>query len=105
HKFPVVFAERAGPSAIAGVGEISAARPFPNVAEHLLELVSIISNRGRRMKALPVDEVTVDRNSAAGVFPFELCRQTRAVPVRISIRFEITDVRDRFGFFHAPKSG
>ena len=35
HKFAVVLAKRAGSSAVAGVGRVSAARPFPNVAENL----------------------------------------------------------------------
>ena len=37
HEFAVVFAERAGAGAIAGVGRVGAARPFPNVAEHLVK--------------------------------------------------------------------
>jgi hypothetical protein len=36
HELAVVFAERTGRSAIAGGGGIGAARPFPNVAEHLV---------------------------------------------------------------------
>ena len=37
HEFAVVLAKRAGSSAVAGVGRVGAARPFPNVAEHLVK--------------------------------------------------------------------
>ncbi len=37
HEFAVVLAKCAGSSAVAGVGRVGAARPFPNVAEHLVK--------------------------------------------------------------------
>ena len=40
HEFAVVLAKRAGSSAVAGIGRVGAARPFPNVAEHLLKTFS-----------------------------------------------------------------
>src|SRR5215470_16002704 len=43
HELAVVFAERTGRSSIAGVGGVGAARPFPNVAEHLLQALSLLS--------------------------------------------------------------
>src|SRR4029077_1279480 len=40
HKFAVVLAKRAGSSAVAGIRRVPAARPFPNVSEHLLKTFS-----------------------------------------------------------------
>ena len=37
HEFAIVFAERAGRGAITGIRGVGAARPFPNVAKHLLK--------------------------------------------------------------------
>src|SRR5690348_7926912 len=35
HELAVVFAERAGPRPIAGIRQVRAARPFPDIAEQL----------------------------------------------------------------------
>src|SRR4029077_20805441 len=38
HEFAVVFAERSGRGAIARIRRVGTARPFPDVAKHLLDL-------------------------------------------------------------------
>ena len=57
------------------------------------------------MKALRVDEVSLDRHAGGGVFPFKLRRKTRAVPIRVGVRFEIAHVSDGLGFVHGSKTG
>src|SRR5438067_12113198 len=57
------------------------------------------------MEALIVDKISTDWQIGSGAFPFELCRQTRARPVRIRIRFEIAEVRNRFCFVDRSKTG
>src|SRR3546814_10052175 len=37
HELAIIFADRAGRSAEAGIGAIGAAGPFPDAAEHLLQ--------------------------------------------------------------------
>src|SRR5438046_1653678 len=105
HELAVVFAERAWARAVTGVGAGSAPRPFPNVAYHLLRFV--VGGRDCRcwMEALIVDKISSDWQIGGGAFPLELGRQTRAGPVRIRIRFEITEVRNRFRFIDRTKTG
>src|SRR5215831_3450168 len=43
HEFAVVLAERSGSGAVAGVRRVGAARPFPNVAEHLDQVWMLLS--------------------------------------------------------------
>src|SRR5688500_9766678 len=56
------------------------------------------------MEAAPVDEISVDRQTGGGMFPFELRRQTSAVPVREGVRLEIADLRDGLGFVHGTRA-
>src|SRR4051812_5232897 len=57
------------------------------------------------MKTLVAHEVSIDGQVSGGVFPFELGRQPCAGPVRISVGFEITEVRYRLGFVDLAKTG
>src|SRR4029077_5152396 len=57
------------------------------------------------MKALAVHKISGDRNSGGGAFPFEFRGQTRAGPVRVSVRFEITEVGHGLGFVDGTKTG
>ena len=41
HELAVVLAERARRGTIAGVGRVGAACPFPNVAEHLVKMLTL----------------------------------------------------------------
>ena len=72
---------------------------------HEGEILAIRANGWRGVKALRVDEVSLDRHAGGGMFPFKLSRQTRSVPIRVGVRLEIADVSDGFGFVDGPKTG
>src|SRR5262249_1955031 len=62
HEFSVVLAERAGRCSVARVRRICAARPFPNVAEHLVKLPIISRSRHRSwVKSFVFDKISLDR--------------------------------------------
>jgi len=105
HKFAVVLAERADRGLIAWIGEVGAAGPFPDVAEHLgkargrMRLVGSPRTPGRRLWRL--GGIAGFRRSC----PRSARRPTR-LPIRIrwaillrpiarSIGFEIADVTCR----------
>ena len=57
------------------------------------------------MKHFGLDEIAFDRTTQRCALPFELCRESRASPVRIRVGFEIADVCDRLGFIDGTKTG
>src|ERR1044072_23156 len=61
HKLAVVFAERARRGPLTWIRRGRAARPFPNVAKHLVKAL-IVSRTGQCvwMKILILDEVSID---------------------------------------------
>src|SRR5262245_31772657 len=89
HEFPVVLAKRAGSSTVAGVGRVGAARPFPNVAEHLNQVSMLLwfgrdirlcqgsGGRRHRMEEFAFDEIAFNWTTQRSAFPFELGRETR----------------------------
>ena len=108
HEFAVVLAKRAGSGAITRVWRVGAARPFPNVAEHLNQLSIVLRSfcrAGDRMKQFGFDEIALDWTTQRCALPFELCWESSASPVRIRVRFEIADVRDRFRVINGAKTG
>jgi hypothetical protein len=56
------------------------------------------------MEVFALDEVPLKRLPSGRPFPFELGGQTRSGPVRISVGFEITDVRHRLRFIDRPEA-
>src|SRR5260370_13458018 len=59
HELTVVFAECARRSAITGVGGISAPRPFPDVAKHLMAMPILSRDRrGFRLKVISLDQLS-----------------------------------------------
>jgi hypothetical protein len=64
HELAVVFADRARRGAEAGIGHVGAGRPFPHVAEHLLQARRRPSAAARPPRAL-LDEVAFDRQPRA----------------------------------------
>src|SRR5262245_29379746 len=72
HEFAVVFPERSWSGTITGVRRVGAARPFPNVAEHLLKspafrrlgfqpiIIGRMPMPRSRMKQFRLDEISFD---------------------------------------------
>jgi hypothetical protein len=56
------------------------------------------------MKILVFDKISFDWTIERSAFPFELCREARACPVRARVGLEVTDVRDRLGFIDGTKT-
>src|ERR1700738_1911425 len=56
------------------------------------------------MESLALNKVSIDRNIRGGTFPLEFGRQARALPVRIRVGFEVTDVGDRLVFIDGAKT-
>src|SRR4029077_5510389 len=114
HEFTVVLAKCAGNSAVAGEGRVGAACPFPNVAEHLNQVLMLLwsfrwdsgrySNEGW-MKQFSLDEIAFDWTIQRRALPFELSREARPSPVGIRVSFEIADVRDRLGLIDTAQTG
>src|SRR5204862_7505053 len=102
------FAERTRRRSVARIWRVSAARPFPNVAIHLVKLsVPLCETRGfsNRMEQFAFDKISFNRNIRRRAFPFELRRQTCARPVGVCVRFEITDMSDRLRFIDPTITG
>src|SRR5438552_12911105 len=71
HEFAVVFPEGSFRGAIAGVGDVGARRPLPNIAEHLEERASIFGGTARRrVKTAGFEEMTRDGHVGRSGFPF-----------------------------------
>ena len=70
----------------------------------LRRLSSRLAGSGRGMEAFGVDEVSFDRRSGRSAFPFELGRQPGAVPIRVGVGLEITEVRDGFRFIRRDEN-
>ena len=95
HKFTVVLAYRAFRLPVAGIGCIGALRPFPNIAAQLHEPVT--GSCGLRMETPGFQEIAFREIFISGrIFPFGFRGQAFVGPRRISIRFIITDMADRF---------
>src|SRR5262245_50275775 len=118
HEFPVVLAKRAGSGVVAGVRRVGAARPFPNVAEHLYQVSMLLwffrrdirlcqgSSKSRhRMQEFAFDEIAFNWTTQRSAFPFELGRETRTGPVSVGVSFEIANVCDRLGLIDGAKTG
>ena len=109
HEFAVVLAQRAGSSAVAGIGRVGAAGPFPNVAEDLVKTFSRFlrccgGHYNHRVKDFGLDEIAFDWTTQRRAFPFELNREAGACPVGKRVGFKVTNVRNRLRLFDRTKA-
>src|SRR3982751_3632178 len=83
HEFPVVLAQRAGSSAVAGVWRVGAACPLPDIAKHLLEdrhlaclacQAASLSRSGNRMKQFGLHKIAFDWRTQRRTLPLEFGR-------------------------------
>ena len=68
HELAVVFAEAAFQRAKAGVGQVGAGGPLPDVAEQLLRAV-VTGRRGDRLQVIAFQEVATQRLVGCRHFP------------------------------------
>ena len=73
HELGVVFAERAGQRLVSRITGVRARRPFPAVAEQLL---NTRTSCGSGMESSRLEQVSLDRCVARDVFPFRLDRKS-----------------------------
>src|SRR5579859_3096946 len=112
HKFSVIFSERAGQGAKAGIAEISARVPLPTVSKQLRRTLerrrgrgehgdrsvwagSLLAGgfgRGRRNEATAVEQIAVNQMAFGGGFPFRFRSQPTACPARVRIGLVIAHV-------------
>jgi hypothetical protein len=92
HELAVIFAERALRRTIAGVGEIGALRPLPDIAEYLPERAAVVSQgRGRSASR---DKLRFAPHRG-GNFPFDSARQAPPGPaLRKGVDLIVAHVRD-----------
>src|SRR5579871_4387614 len=107
HEFAVVFTQRAGRGLIAGIWKIGACCPLPYIAKQLQWYAAFQRRRSRRgMKSAVFQKIALDGgNSACRDFPLELGRQARTGPAGKRVRFVITHMADRLGFFNVAHAG
>ena len=89
HELAVVFAERAWKRLVSRITGVGAGRPFPAIAEQLL---NPCTSRCSRMESSSLEQVSLDPCLARNVFPFRLSRKPATSPTRKRISLEATDV-------------
>src|SRR5664279_128306 len=94
HPLAVVFTDRAGVRLEARIADIRALRPLPHIAVELRELARDDRFRasGCRMKALALDEGSLDRHASRRDLPLRLGRQPTLRPPRKRIRLVVAHV-------------
>src|SRR4051812_26904443 len=92
HELAVIFTHGSGRRLEAGITEIRASGPLPNISEHLLEA---FGGRCSRMIVFRVDEVARHRNRLGRVLPLRFRCESRSCPASISIGLVEADMTDR----------
>src|SRR5262249_12936332 len=96
HEFSVVFPQGAGSRLIAGVADVRAGRPLPDVAVELEERTAVIAGDGTgRMIALGLQKMTGQRSSGGSGFPFLFRGEAAAAPVRKGVCLIVAHMTDR----------
>src|SRR5439155_18165949 len=88
HELAVVFAQGAGERLVAGIADVRAGGPLPNVAEHLVERPALAWGRDRRgMKVAGVGKMPFDRDAGRRSLPLRFGGQAGPGPARERIGF------------------
>src|SRR4029079_1269397 len=102
HELAVIFAHGSGSRLEARIGQIGACRPFPDVAEHLLQARSALC--GHRPQMTGVKRAPRDGKIARSDLPFELGWQTQSGPPRERVGLIETHMTDRGGRIDRAKA-
>src|SRR5947209_8135306 len=106
HEFTIVFAESPGRWTVAGVTDVRAGRPLPDVAIELAQRSAVLVSRyGRRVKIFSFEEMAGDRYAGGGRFPLGLRWQARAGPAREGIGFVEADMTNGLVPLDGPDAG
>src|SRR5271165_653426 len=89
HELAVVLTERARKRLVSRITGIGARRPFPAIAEELLDTRTSCRSG---MELSSVEQVSLDRYLARHVFPLRLSRKPATPPVRKRLGLETTYV-------------
>ena len=95
HELAVIFADGSGCGLEARIGEVGACRPFPHIAEHLLETRT--DPRRHRPQMAGAERAAFDGDARRRDLPFEFRRQPVAGPAGEGVGLVIADMGDRRG--------